>query len=101
MFYAKIRGSFSGKMLPGQEKSKPVLNLNDRLSKHHEKYYAGKYTSISNDWELYVELVCQSINQSRKVEIHIKRMKSRKYIQDLKSYPEMREKLLLRYKEDN
>jgi len=31
---------------------------------------------------------CRSIEQAKKLEAHIKRMKSRKYIRDLKIYPE-------------
>ena len=34
---------------------------------------------------------------ARKTEAHIKRMKSRKYIENLKLYPEMMEKLILKY----
>jgi len=32
-----------------------------------------------------------------KIEIHIKKMKSKKYIQDLKKYPEIAQKLLKKY----
>jgi putative endonuclease len=36
--------------------------------------------------------------QARKIENHIKRMKSKKYIKDLKSYSELSEKLFNQYK---
>jgi len=36
--------------------------------------------------------------QARKIESYIKKMKSRKYFEDLKKYPELGEKLAKRFK---
>jgi len=36
--------------------------------------------------------------QALEIEAHIKKMHSKKYINDLKSYPELRDKLIHRYK---
>jgi hypothetical protein len=41
-----------------------------------------------------LEFLCATFTQARRIENHIKRMKSRKYIMNLKTYPEMMEKLL-------
>ena len=47
--------------------------------------------------ELYLVLPCNSREQAQKVERHIKKMKSKTYINNLFKYPEMREKLLKRF----
>ena len=69
----------------------------ERLRKHKEKYYVKAYTKSIDDWELYFEILCNSEKQAINIERHIKRMKSRKYIENLKKYPEMTEKLLIKY----
>ena len=74
-----------------------TTTLEDRLQKHNSKYYGNKFTAISSDWEVYFFIECSSENQARDIESHIKRMKSRKYIQNLKQYPEMGQGLLFRY----
>jgi len=52
-------------------------------------YGASIFTAASDDWEEFMVTDCRSsIEQSKKLEAHIKRMKSRKYIRDLKIYPE-------------
>jgi putative endonuclease len=37
------------------------------------------------------------VEQAREIEKHLKKMKSRKYLENLKRYPEMLGKLLLRF----
>ena len=74
-----------------------TIDVNDRLEKHLNQYYSNKYTSKVNDWKLYLDIVCDSIVQAREIEAHIKKMKSRVYIENLKRYPEMVQKLLIRY----
>src|SRR6267154_2568501 len=69
--------------------------LSERINKHNTSYYGRHFTSQVKDWELYLGIACSSIEQARKMETYIKRMKSRKYIQDLKRYPEMIDKLHL------
>ncbi|MBR9920412.1 MAG: GIY-YIG nuclease family protein [Bacteroidetes bacterium] len=68
-----------------------------RLHRHNTDYYEKKYTRRGKPWKLYVEMPCGSRQQAMDVEQHIKQMKSRKYIENLNKYPEMREKLLERY----
>lgn len=69
-----------------------------RLIKHNNhEYGANHYTSQSNDWELFHTIKCNSSSQALKLESHIKRMKSRKYLINLKTYPEIESKLLIKY----
>ncbi|MDD5569984.1 MAG: GIY-YIG nuclease family protein [Bacteroidales bacterium] len=71
-----------------------------RISRHNQDYYGvEKYTKISDDWELYIEIKCTNINQAMQIEKHIKKMKSREYYKSLKKYPEMVIKLLNKYKD--
>ena len=73
-------------------------SLKDRVCKHNTSFYSGHhYTSQASDWELYLSISCESFSHARKIENHIKRMKSRKYITDLRLYPEILEKLLYTY----
>ncbi|KYG71896.1 GIY-YIG nuclease family protein [Roseivirga spongicola] len=74
------------------------LEPTKRLELHLNKVYGNeKFTSIANDWELYYQHLCSNIRQAKLIENHIKKMKSRVYIQNLKKYPEIMTKLLLRY----
>ena len=69
-----------------------------RLEKHISKHYEGQhFTHAASDWSLFLTIKCNTIDQARKIEKHIKHMKSKKYIENLKEYPEMREKLLNKY----
>ena len=69
-----------------------------RLAKHNAKTYGSKYTSFTNDWILYHCIDCESFQQAVNIERHIKRMKSKTYLQNLKRYPEISEKLLIKYR---
>ena len=56
-----------------------------------------KFTANAKDWLLYLKIVCTTRKQALLIEGHIKSMKSKVYIENLKKYPEMVEKLLFRY----
>ncbi|MFD0932453.1 GIY-YIG nuclease family protein [Psychroflexus salinarum] len=71
-------------------------NIDQRLE-FHQQAESHKFTSNANDWELFLKVECESKTQALAVENHIKRMKSKVYIQNLKIYPEMRIKLLDKY----
>ena len=73
-------------------------NLDQRLLLHNNKYFKGSYSTRANDWVLYYKVNCHSILQARQIESHIKRMKSRVYIENLLKYPEITNRLLVRYK---
>ena len=69
-----------------------------RLAKHNSAYYTSKsYTAKANDWSEKLILNCQNLEQMRKIERQIKKMKSRKYIEKLINMEEVREQLLNKY----
>ena len=69
----------------------------DRLVKHNEGYYDDKWTEAGKPWDLVFTITCENPIQARKIERHIKSMKSTKYIENLIKYPEMTQKLLLKF----
>jgi len=73
-------------------------DLDKRLQMHNEGYFKESYTSKVSDWILYHVINCLNRKQARLIEAHIKRMKSRKYIENLTNYPELTEQLLDRFK---
>ena len=75
-----------------------TLSLEERLENHiKRKYSKTNFTQKAADWELFWFLEGKSYSQVRKIEIHIKKMKSKVYLENLKKYPEMGEKLLFRF----
>ncbi len=73
------------------------LDLEQRLLDHKNKTYSNSYTKITDDWELFFELNELDYASARKIETYIKSMKSKKYIENLKKYPEMQLKLLSKF----
>ena len=59
-----------------------------------------KYTHGKKDWKLFLEIECKTHAQARRIESHIKRMKSKTYIQNLKKYPELIVKILYRFQNE-
>jgi len=51
------------------------------------------FTGRASDWKIYLSIECTTIEQAVYVESRIKKMKSRSYIENLKKYPELVEKL--------
>ncbi|MFN5415460.1 MAG: GIY-YIG nuclease family protein [Flavobacteriia bacterium] len=72
-------------------------NLHERLEKHINKTFQDSYTSNSDDWELFLDIADLAYLQARAIEHHIKKMKSKVYIQNLSAFPEIIEKLKLKY----
>ncbi|MEY2869160.1 MAG: hypothetical protein RIR01_1640 [Bacteroidota bacterium] len=68
-----------------------------RLQWHNSGLFKKAHTKIANDWILFRIIECTDIFQARKIERHIKNMKSKAYISNLKKHPEISEKLLLKY----
>lgn len=73
-------------------------NLHDRILKHQKGFYDHSFTQIADDWELFHHIDCETISQALQIEKHIKRMKSRSYLMNLKQYQEISEKLKEKYK---
>ncbi len=70
-----------------------TLDLEKRIKEHNTSFYENSFTSKAKDWKLFLSIDCKDRIQARKVETHIKKMKSKKYILDIKKYPEIIEKL--------
>jgi putative endonuclease len=68
-------------------------NLEHRLKEHREKFFEDAFTTRADDWVLVFSLCDLIYEQARKIEKHIKKMKSGKYIHNLVRYKEMSEKL--------
>jgi putative endonuclease len=72
-------------------------DLDLRLQEHASNKHKRSFTAKADDWKLVFKIENLDYGQARKIESHIKRMKSRKYINDLTQYPDMANKLKLRY----
>ena len=68
-----------------------------RVERHNSDYYIDKFTQKGKPWLLIFSIECKDEGIARKIEAHIKGMKSTKYINNLINYPEMINKLIDRY----
>jgi len=69
-------------------------DIEERLKLHNNGHFGGKtFTFKASDWEQYLLIPCETAEQAVFIESKIKKMKSRKYIENLKNYPEMIEKI--------
>ena len=73
------------------------INLSERLIEHQSGKYKNSYPAKSNDWILFYYMEHLGYKQARLIEKHIKRMKSRKYIEDLKKYESISASLIELY----
>ncbi len=73
-------------------------DLLDRINDHLTKIFPDAYTVTVDDWTIYFVFENLTYSQARKIELHIKRMKSKKFIENLKKYPELSDKLIVIYK---
>jgi len=76
-----------------------ALSPSERLQEHNNARNDGSFSTRGIPWSLFLAIACQSRDQARGLERHIKKMKSPAYIRNLKAYPEMRERLLRRYQD--
>ena len=75
-----------------------TLSVEERLENHiQKKYGSGNFTQKADDWEVCWHLECETYSQARKIELHIKKMKSKVYIKNLMAYPELKDKLLSKF----
>ncbi|MCL3779762.1 hypothetical protein EMN47_05085 [Prolixibacteraceae bacterium JC049] len=66
-----------------------------RLEKHNiHSYGTHRYTAKANDWEVFLVLEANNFAHAVRLERKIKSMKSKVYIQNLKKYPELKNKIL-------
>ena len=73
------------------------LNIKQRLEQHLVKSYRVGFTHRADDWKLFYSIDELEYDIARKIEQHIKKMKSRKYIENIKTHPEIMEKLIEKY----
>jgi putative endonuclease len=71
--------------------------LAQRLEAHIRHDFTLSFTRRASDWLIYLVIECSSRKQAVNIEAHIKRMKSRVYLQNLKNYPEIISKLKTRF----
>lgn len=65
---------------------------------HNSHRYEDAFTAKGIPWELFLLIDGLNSDQAYKIEKHIKSMKSSTYIKNLRSYPELIEKLKAKYK---
>jgi putative endonuclease len=75
-----------------------IGDLERRLNEHNTHLNKEAFSTIASDWNFLHTIECPNIETARKIEQHIKKMKSRVYIENLAKYKEISEKLLVRYK---
>ena len=63
-----------------------------RIMQHLEKLYKDSFSAKADDWESFLTIDNIEYRQARNIERHIKKMKSKQYITNLKKYPEIVEK---------
>ena len=73
-------------------------DFSNRLKEHNDKAYKDSYTSRGAPWQPYLLIEALQSEQAYKIEKHIKKMKSTRYVINLKHYPDMVFKLIARYK---
>ncbi|MFZ5940074.1 MAG: GIY-YIG nuclease family protein, partial [Bacteroidota bacterium] len=55
-----------------------ALDTDLRITQHLKHFYGkSKFTAVADDWILFLSIECKDLHQARKMEHHIKRMKSR------------------------
>ncbi len=60
-----------------------TTTVDDRLKKHNDGSYGTHYTSSAKDWIIKLSITCDTYTESRKLELYIKRMKSKVFIKKL------------------
>ena len=68
-------------------------NFDLRLKAHNSKKYTASYTAKSNDWKRFLVIQTDTNKQAIRLERKIKQMKSRVFIENLKKYPELVDKI--------
>ena len=72
-------------------------DLERRLKWHNSEEENIGVTKRKIPWQYYHIIEVSDQHVADKIERHIKRMKSRKYLKDLARYPEMSERLVEKY----
>ncbi|WP_426483322.1 GIY-YIG nuclease family protein [Flavobacterium sp. 2] len=70
----------------------------DTRMEFHKNAESRKFTANAQDWELFFKIECENKPQALNIEKHIKKMKSKIYIENLTKYPDIILKLKEKYK---
>lgn len=74
-----------------------TADLDRRIAWHNNGEFKDSSTALAKDWALFWQLECASIEVARKIELHIKRMKSRTYYHNLVRYQDITARLIELY----
>ena len=74
------------------------LNLEERIIQHRNHTFKVSFTKRTDDWQIFFKIDNLEYQQARKIEKHIKNMKSRKYLFNLTKYKDITTKLIQKYK---
>ena len=70
-------------------------SVEQRLIKHNSHSYGShRYSSTTNDWKVFLTIEVNDYSHAVRIERKIKSMKSKIYINNLKRYPELLQKLI-------
>ncbi|SHG00095.1 GIY-YIG nuclease family protein [Flavobacterium defluvii] len=70
----------------------------DTRMEFHKNAESHKFTANAEDWVLFLKIECESKSQGLDIEKHIKKMKSKTYVENLIKYPNIILKLKEKYK---
>ncbi|TPG44501.1 GIY-YIG nuclease family protein [Flavobacterium pectinovorum] len=70
----------------------------DTRMEFHKNAESNKFTANAQDWKLFLKVGCETKTQGLDIEKHIKKMKSKIYIENLIKYPDIVFKLKEKYK---
>ncbi len=73
------------------------LDISKRLLEHNTGKYSNSFTRKTNDWEIHYLIENVELYLALKIENHIKKMKSRQYLENLILYPQISTKLIEKY----
>ena len=73
------------------------IDAHERLNEHNGGFYQRAFTKITQDWKIKLILECKDKQHAKRVENHIKQMKSRVFIENLIKYKEMQQKLIQKH----
>ena len=74
-------------------------NFADRFKEHNSATYSDSYTAKGIPWSEFIVIKNLVSKQAYSIEKHIKNMKSKKYIFNLKRFPNIVEALIIKYKD--
>ena len=69
-------------------------DLLERLNNHNiAKYGSNHFTARASDWEIFFSFQTNSYDHAIRIERKLKSMKSRIYLENLKKYPDLVDKI--------